>query len=624
MPAGSRGRSVQRILFPQPGDEAARGLYVRAQPDAVSWDRSSLTIAGGATASLATYFGAFPAGYWRAHTSVAQITVEAQLDRPATVRVCAADDRIGRRVLATVAADGSFSWSVAISDGAWFWLEIDAGAEGTTLRDGAWFAGEAAAATTTVCITTHNHGADCVDVLRRLAADESVAEHVARVIVVDQGDRPVREAPGFAEASLVLGERLRLIEQANLGGSGGFSRGMIESLAEDASHVLLLDDDVLLEPESLRRMLAFAARSSGERIVGAQMLSLTDRTLLHSVGERIEKRRFWWTSVEPDLAPIDVASATLEDTPRLRARHDVDFNGWWMCLLPLDLIRRVGASLPLFIKWDDAEFGLRARADGVPTVTLPGAAIWHMPWTGKDDGLDWQAYYQLRNRLVAALIHSPARRGGGVLSSSFAQDVNHLLCLQYGSAAARRVAVHDVLRGPGHLTRTIARRTPDMRSLMERAGQTVVPDADLPRARGEAAPTPPAGRLASVRRLLRVAAHQLTPARPASGSVEVALPRAGGKWWALGLVDSATVESATGRGAFIARRDPRRSARLLWSAASLRARLWARWPRLAREYRAAAADLASPATWREVFEQSGTGAGNAEPGSSPRSSDERA
>ncbi|MGK3953398.1 glycosyltransferase [Microbacterium sp. I2] len=603
MPAAVRRQCVQRILFPQPGDDDARSLYVRAEPGTVSWDRSSLTIAGGATASLSTYFGAFPAGHWRTHTGVEHVTVVAEFDRPATVRVCAADDRVGRRVLATVTADGAFSWDLAISDGTWFWLEIDAGREGTTLREAAWLAREAPSATATVCITTHNHGADCVGVLERLAADESVAEQVVRIIVVDQGDRPVRAAPGFAEVAVVLGERLTLVEQPNLGGSGGFSRGIVESLEEDASHVLLLDDDVLLEPESLRRMLAFAARASGECIVGAQMLSLTDRTLLHSVGERIEPRGFWWTSVDPALAPVDVVAATLEDTPGLRVVHDVDFNGWWMCLVPLALVRRVGASLPLFIKWDDAEFGLRAAADGVPTVTLPGAAIWHMPWTGKDDGLDWQAYYQLRNRLVTALIHSPSHRGGGVLSSSFAQDVNHLLCLQYGSAAARRVALRDVLRGPAHLPHTIARRTADMRALMERAGQTIVPHTALPGDRGQLPPPPPSGRLETARRLAHVVAHQLRGARTAHGEpVDLALARSEGKWWALGLVDSATVESATGKGAFIARRDRRRFTRLLWDTLSLRARLWVRWPRLARAYRAAAPGLASPAAWRRLFE----------------------
>ena len=60
-----------------------------------------------------------------------------------------------------------------------------------------------------------------------------------------------------------------------------------------------------------------------------------------------------------------------------------------------------------------------------------------------------------------------------------------------------------------------------------------------------------------------------------------ALSRPEGKWWALGLLDSATVASATGSGAFVARRDRRVAAQLLVSAVALRVQLWLRWPALA-------------------------------------------
>ena len=84
------------------------------------------------------------------------------------------------------------------------------------------------------------------------------------------------------------------------------------------------------------------------------------------------------------------------------------------------LVREIGLSLPIFIKWDDAEFGLRANEAGYPTVSLPGAAVWHVPWTDKDDTIDWQAYYHARNRMLAALLHSPYPRGGRLIPESLA------------------------------------------------------------------------------------------------------------------------------------------------------------------------------------------------------------
>ena len=45
-------------------------------------------------------------------------------------------------------------------------------------------------------------------------------------------------------------------------------------------------------------------------------------------------------------------------------------------------------------------------------MTFPGAAVWHVPWTDKNDAVDWQAYFHVRNRFVirAAALALPARR----------------------------------------------------------------------------------------------------------------------------------------------------------------------------------------------------------------------
>ncbi len=89
-----------------------------------------------------------------------------------------------------------------------------------------------------------------------------------------------------------------------------------------------------------------------------------------------------------------------------------------MCLIPRQVAEELGQPLPLFIKWDDAEYGLRAAEHGYPTVTLPGAAIWHMAWSDKDDAIDWQAYFHLRNRLVVAALHWDGKISGLIAEPS--------------------------------------------------------------------------------------------------------------------------------------------------------------------------------------------------------------
>lgn len=584
---------VHRVAGASHDDPARQGLYVSG---AASSTRTAFAVATGTRATSATYFGAFPAGHWRARSDVRQVRLVFHANASVSVDLRGTNTAGEVQTLGTRTFDaGRHEWETALAqDVAWLWFDVAPAGGDAVVSDARWEvrAEFAAQPSLTVGITTYDREQDCVRLLARLGSSPDVLEAVTQVVVADQGTRALADAPGFDDAAASLAERLSVVRQPNLGGSGGFSRAMSAASGSGSSHVLLLDDDVDLEPESILRMLAFARFAAESLIVGAQMLSLTEPTRLHSFGERVDRGDMWWTPVVPLLSDVDLAVRTVENTPALSRRIAVDFNGWWMCLIPVDVVRDVGASLPFFIKWDDAEFGLRAAARGVDTVTLPGAALWHMPWTAKDDGLDWQAYFQLRNRIVTALLHG----GPHVLAASFAQDLNHILCAQYGSAALRVLALRDVLSGPQHLEHTLIAGPQRPAAVLADAGQALVRDAP---AGVEARVEPPMGRVASVRRLLRVLVHQTRRARRETSPMR--LSRAQGKWWALGLLDGALVESAAGTGVFVMRRDRATAARLARDALFTRVRMRLTWRSLARQYAAAAPSLSATTTWDRRF-----------------------
>ncbi|WP_322409596.1 glycosyltransferase [Microbacterium invictum] len=566
--------------------------------------RDCVRLEPGETVSFATYFGAFPAGYWSYHDHIRRVRASLDLDCHAVVDVMATDQG-GRvtRVARRTAEPGAFGLDVACNPAmGWMWLEVTAADEAVRVSNVRWETPDPprAQTTATVAITTFDRHDDCTRLLERLAAPE-LTSRVARVIVVDQGRVPLGTSPDYDRAADALGDRLTVIAQLNMGGSGGFSRGMVEALGLNDSHVLLLDDDVDLEPESVLRLMRFADHGPAEMIIGAQMLHLTEPTVLHSAGEKISRGVFWWHPADSSLSRLDLARATIENTPELSRRLKVDFNGWWMCLVPVSIIRRVGAALPFFIKWDDAEFGLRATEAAVRTVSLPGAALWHVPWTAKDDGLDWQAYFQLRNRLVTALIHGE-KTGSRVLWQSLLQDVNHLLCAQYGSVRLRNQAIDDILSGPDHLDRTLRAGPARPARILAAVGQVVISESELPEV-PRRVPRRPVGVRTRVVRALRVAVHQVS--RPKAAQPGVRLAREHGKWWVLGLLDGAIVDAAGGSGAFVTRRSRAELLGRLRDAILLRARAWVRWSHISREYRAAAPTLASPESWRRRFSGNG-------------------
>ena len=469
--------------------------------------RSSTKVRSGERVSFGSYFNAFPASYWRRWTTVDNVRLQVRTEGAGSVIVYKSNARGSlqrvdtRRVEGT--AENTFELSLApFGDGGWYWFDLVAGSEPLVMVDAEWqgAAVDSTPGSVTLQITTLNKTDFCLNNLRLLAENPDALKHVQEILLVDQGTQKVEDADGFAEVRDSLGGKLRIINQSNLGGSGGFARGMFEAVENGSDYVLLMDDDIVVEPESIIRLLTFADRCKTPTIVGGHMFDLYNRTVLHTFGEVVNPYRFQPSLPSEDMVlGHDFLSSNLRQTSWLHRRCDVDYNGWWMCLIPTSVIREIGLSLPLFIKWDDSEYGLRAKAHGFPTVSLPGSAVWHVSWIDKDDLVGWQAYFHARNRIVAALLHSPYEYGGRVVRESQYADIKHLVSMQYATAHGRGWALEDVLKGPSGLPELLPSKLPEIRKMMAGYSDSIfrrrcgrIPDAEdgqaaAPRARRVAA-----------------------------------------------------------------------------------------------------------------------------------------
>jgi len=403
---------------------------------------------------------------------------------------------------------------------------------------------------------------------------------------------------------------VQVIEQGNIGGSGGFSRSMDETVrAGQSDYVLLSDDDVEIDPEGILRAVTFADLARKPTIVGGQMFSRYERSVLHAFAEAVAPYRWWWGNAPNTKSRHDFGRRNLQNTPWLHRRADGDYNGWWMCLIPVRVIKELGLAIPIFIKWDDAEYGVRARDRGYPTVSLPGVACWQAPWTDKNDALDWNAYYHLRNRLVAALLHSQEPHGGKLLSESLERQLQALLSMQYSTVRLRLLAIEDVLSGPAHLHREIATKLPQLRELRtqfaDARGEADLESFPPPRRRAPEAVkeslTPTNKRNLLTKALSGTARQFRAPRKGAQRRPQMALPQQDASWFVLVTLDSAVVSTADGTSASWYRRDPRLFRSLGWRSVRAHARLRRQWARLAEEYRAAAPEFTSPEKWRETF-----------------------
>jgi galactofuranosylgalactofuranosylrhamnosyl-N-acetylglucosaminyl-diphospho-decaprenol beta-1,5/1,6-galactofuranosyltransferase len=245
---------------------------------------------------------------------------------------------------------------------------------------------------------------------------------------------------------------------------------------------------------------------------------------------------------------------------------------------------------------------------------MPGVALWHVSWVGKDDSIDWQAYFHARNRIVSGLLHSNLPGGGTLLRHSRRQDLKHLMMMQYYPVALRHRALRDILSGPAHMRANLGTAMPAARAVAKEFPETVVhKDSGVPlrsrrgrvvfahRRRNDLGN--PTGLRLRWFTLSTLVAHWLHAPRPENvEQPEVEFGKGDAFWWRLPYYDSAIVSAADGSGKNVYTRDRGKYRRMLVDSMRLHRALRRRWPQLAADYRAAHDELTSAASWQKTFE----------------------
>jgi len=340
------------------------------------------------------------------------------------------------------------------------------------------------------------------------------------------------------------------------------------------------------------------------------MFDMNNRSVLHTFGEIVDP--FYWVPGLPggdQYLGHDFSRTGLRAADWLHQRVDVDYNGWWMCLIPVDVIKQLGLSLPIFIKWDDAEYGLRAKEAGIPTVSLPGAAVWHVSWIDKDDLVGWQAYFHARNRLMTAIMYSPFDHGGYMLRTAFASDLKHLVSMQYYTGAGRVQALEDVVAGPQRLHEILPVRLGEIRAMAEdfpdarmRKDVNAFPDVHGKPVRPRKKQSPDSGVVLVAKGALALARTFTARERPeAKVHPQARIAHKDNRWYRVAKYDSAIVSTADGTQASWYQRD-RHQARLLSArSATLSAKVFNQWAKLRETYRGARDEITSIESWEKTF-----------------------
>lgn len=174
-------------------------------------------------------------------------------------------------------------------------------------------------------------------------------------------------------------DSLKILHNPNYGGSGGFTRGIMEQVSgEKATHVLLMDDDVVIELSALDRLYAFLLglkENYNENFFAGAMLSIEKPlTQTENTGH--------WTRINGEsfgknFMLTDKKLLCVNEYP---TKNKNTFAGWWFCCVPVKAVKKIGYPLPVFIKGDDIEYSVR---NNQKILTMNGVAVWHETFKNK-------------------------------------------------------------------------------------------------------------------------------------------------------------------------------------------------------------------------------------------------
>lgn len=211
-----------------------------------------------------------------------------------------------------------------------------------------------------------------------------------KIIIVDNGSSDGTEDAlrdsGILNNSLVNYNKL----SKNLGGAGGFSKGIELALEEGFDWISLSDDDAMMSPDFYEDMISGIKKYPDVKCFTGKVL-YEDKEI--QLGHR-RRVRDWNLLKEENVA----SSEYVKD-------FEIDIFSFVGCFINQQIIKQIGLPRKEFFIWyDDIEYSLRIRKF-TKIINLSNAIITHK--TGnqrpaeqiKRVKKDWREYYGLRNSI---------------------------------------------------------------------------------------------------------------------------------------------------------------------------------------------------------------------------------
>lgn len=269
--------------------------------------------------------------------------------------------------------------------------------------------------------------------------DGPICDHF-HMFVVDNGQT--------LDSASLSDDLVTVLPNPNTGGSGGFARGMMAATEtpDQYTHIILMDDDVSIMPESLIRtfnLLSLAKGKYKDAFINGAMLSMEDPT------RQFEDVSYVATTGAYRRVKEDLNVGKLSDileNERTNVEVDQAYGAWWYSCIPVRAIEKNGLPMPFFIRCDDVEFGMRNKP---VYMTMNCICVWHASFEGRFRA-SVDCYQYFRNFFAMIALDDCADEKMFVLRIQRGVRQN-LRDMDYQAAEFILDGFEDYLRGPEYL-----------------------------------------------------------------------------------------------------------------------------------------------------------------------------
>ncbi len=442
---------LQRLTLPR-AETTEPLLYVRTEGD-VTFANDAAQLRTGAELSFDTSFGVFAAGRWKRLSIVDSLQVTINAVGSGRIELVGVTSRVAgllmhEEIVVSAGISPSGKTTLDVPDfakspiGSYF-VRISAEQSDVVVSGGQWTTKTQVPREVrlSLSITTFNRQdyvkPTVAKVLHLVESLDSLRNNM-RILVVDNARNIKFDTEPNAPITVV--------PNPNLGGAGGFARGIIYLRDEGwSTHVLLMDDDITLEPEALVRTFAlFTFARDAKLCIHGAMLSEEQAWMQFEAGSK-----YRWRSLYP-LRAIGREDDLRERKLALRDVGEKKFayTAWWYTAFPISITR--DNPLPVFVRGDDVAFGLMHT--GKHSVTMNGVIVWHADFGLKNNPSS--LYYEKRNFAIIDTLVFDNHHWWHLARRFIALCFRNLFSMRYASVEYMIRGVRAYLAGPEALMAT--------------------------------------------------------------------------------------------------------------------------------------------------------------------------